>query len=339
MSFYKSKREDVNTKKVDRLYLIEFEIEGEYVIKCGKASGKNSMARLFGIIESYVKYYNASPYACIIRDTECDQVFQKEGAFHDQFKSRRYFPTHEFSGFTELFSIGKEEALRAYDKIIGTDYNRGETKECYTCKENKSTIEYSTNKAKADGLNHECKQCNRNRQSTKKGLINRMYHNQVSHSKSRRHPRPAYTSNQLREWLLAKDEYSTMYDTYISNGMDKNLVPSVDRIDPSKPYTLDNIQLLTFIDNMKRNAKDQGEKASKKVIVVNPKTGEMLCSAYSITAAAEVVGGCNKNVQRSVDAIGSSGKINTCSGFAFISMDNAHQYINDDGLLHEKYRK
>ena len=29
MSFYKSNREDISTKKADRLYLIEFEIEGE----------------------------------------------------------------------------------------------------------------------------------------------------------------------------------------------------------------------------------------------------------------------------------------------------------------------
>lgn len=49
-----------------------------------------------------------------------------------------------------------------------------------------------------------------------------------------------------------KDQFEKIYVKWKDSGYQYNLVPTIDRIDPKKGYTIDNMQWLSFSDNMKR---------------------------------------------------------------------------------------
>ena len=132
-------------------------------------------------------------------------------------------------------------------------------KQCLACKEYKNTAEFTINKAKPDGLDIYCKTCNKqklkDRQHSRTGLISRIFSNQKTNSKKRGHVLPNYTIQELREWCLSQKIYHTLYEEWVQSDFKKGKSPSCDRIDDSKPYTLDNIQLMSWDDNKAKGHK------------------------------------------------------------------------------------
>ena len=51
------------------------------------------------------------------------------------------------------------------------------------------------------------------------------------------------------EWSLSNKVFETLLKRYESSGYDMKLAPSIDRIDTSKGYTLDNIRWITHSEN------------------------------------------------------------------------------------------
>ena len=50
--------------------------------------------------------------------------------------------------------------------------------------------------------------------------------------------------------MMTKEEsFDKLYDDWVSSGFDKKLSPSIDRVDTSKGYTLDNMRWLTHSEN------------------------------------------------------------------------------------------
>ena len=337
MSFFKPNLESISKK--DRLYLIEFRDETGYYIKCGKSSGKSSDDRLLYIITSYIKMSGGcSPYAKILRDVEVDNVFKRESEFHSLFKDRRHYPTHSVSGYTEMFKIDKEEALLAFDKILSVQYgNRETTKVCYTCKTSLSTIHFHTNNSKPDGLNHECKSCVMERQRSIKSLPNRMYRNQVEHSKFRGHPAPSYTLEEFKTWLDSSTEYKTLYESYKVSGYSKELVPSVDRIDNTKPYTFDNIELVTFKENIRRHGEDIKDAIGVPVVAINKYTGKVIAEFSSQSDAAKLLEVSPKKLYSKVDSVLTYGWLATIGEYQIVSVKNYNKFI-DNQYLRIEYR-
>ena len=325
--------------KVTRLYLIEMRDESGYYIKCGKSSGVDSVGRLMSIIESYIVASNCtySPYSKILRDVEVTDVFKRETEFHTIFKDRRHYPQYEFSGFTEVFAITAEEALEVFDTIVGKEYNRGLTKICFSCKDEKSTLDFHTNKSKKDGLNHECKECALERQRSFKMLPTRMYSNQLIHSKSRGHPRPRYTASQFKEWVLQHKEYKKLYTAYELSGYDKNLVPSVDRLDPSIPYTFDNIELVTFEENMKRNGAVQVVQKGEPVICIDKYSGQCIGTFITKNIAVKELKLSCRDLSKKADVVLKYGWLATVGDYQFVSVVNYNKFIDNDWLK-EEYR-
>ena len=331
------KRKPIEAKK-ERLYLLEFVLEGEVVIKCGKASGISSVDRFFTILTDIHKYYRYVPSARILRDVECEDVFTLEAKFHSMFQDKRFYPMYEFTGYTECFSLTEEEAMLAFDKIVGEPLDRSTEKQCYTCGKVKSTIEFHTNRAKKDGLNHECKQCTIDKVRSINKIHLRMYSNQVTHSKDRNHPRPSYTAKELKQWLLQQPNFSVLYEAYKNSGFKKHLVPSIDRLDPDKPYTFDNIQLLTWQENQERNAKVQGELTAMPTTVFDIKTGEELGRWSSIKQASVETKQDPKNVQRAVSTINKYGRLNRVGGYGYVRTAELGRFT-EDGKLKEEFRR
>ena len=83
-------------------------------------------------------------------------------------------------------------------------------------------------------------------------LSARMYKSQKTSSIRRKHVPPAYTLAEYRVWLF-NNNYEELYDNWVASGCSKKVIPSCDRLNPMKPYTMDNIRLVTWQDNSQAN--------------------------------------------------------------------------------------
>lgn len=324
--------------KPNRLYLIEFKDDTGYYIKCGKSSGSSSEDRLMYIIMSYIKLGHFCPYAKILRDVEVTDVFLRETAFHRLFKDRRHYPEHSVSGYTEMFSITKEEALEAFDRVLDVTFNRTSgVRTCIKCGKTLSTIHFYAAKNGKEGLKGECKACTLEYSRSFKQLPRRMYRNQVEHSKSRGHPRPAYTVEEFSSWVLTHSDYEELYNQYVNSGYSKEMVPSVDRIDATKPYTFDNIQLITFKENMRLHGEDNKKSLGTPVMVAIAATGEIVASFISIAEACRCLNISAKYAYTKVDTVVKYGWLATISQYQLIAEDSKNIFT-DNGYVKEAYR-
>ena len=75
-----------------------------------------------------------------------------------------------------------------------------------------------------------------------------MYNNQRSNAKGRNMNPPTYPFEWFKEFLI-QNGFDELYQNYLDSDKNKDLAPSVDRINSLLSYTEDNIQLLTWREN------------------------------------------------------------------------------------------
>lgn len=142
-------------------------------------------------------------------------------------------------------------------------------KECKKCGDIKAMSEFYKERTNKDGLRGSCKDCEREsskrKRRTVKGLVNSIYHHQKEHSLSRVHPLPNYSKEELYLWVIAQSNFQKLYSNWANGGYIRKQIPSVDRIDDYKHYSLDNIQLMTFAENEAKNHKDRREGINNKM--------------------------------------------------------------------------
>lgn len=104
---------------------------------------------------------------------------------------------------------------------------------------------------------------------TIQGKIYSVYHQQVSRSKKYTWQLPAYTKEQLLDWVLAQPTANLLFENWEKSNYAKHLAPSIDRLDDYKPYSLTNIQLTTWEYNNQKGKehklKGLNTKATKPV--------------------------------------------------------------------------
>ena len=141
-------------------------------------------------------------------------------------------------------------------------------KRCIVCNEVKILVEFGIKKTCTDGRLNQCKVCIAKKalavRRTKKGLVKRIYHGQKKNSIHRGHPMPTYTIDELRLWFKCNPVSDQLFLEWRASGYEKMLAPSVDRIDDYKGYSLDNIQLLTWQDNLDKSHIDRKEGRNNK---------------------------------------------------------------------------
>ena len=130
-------------------------------------------------------------------------------------------------------------------------------KKCTKCQIEKPYSDYYKNKTGKDGFMCRCKKCcniyNKKRRKTVLGLISEIYKGQLYSSRIKGYNKPDYTNNDLIEWMGSQDNFSQLYSNWVDSGYDKKLIPSCDRLDDYKPYSFDNLRLITWQENLEKS--------------------------------------------------------------------------------------
>lgn len=87
---------------------------------------------------------------------------------------------------------------------------------------------------------------------TKVGVVTCIYGGMKVSSKRRQHPAPNFSSKELREWIFSQPNFEQLYTDWVASDYSRWMKPSCDRIDSSLPYTFDNLQLMTWRENDKK---------------------------------------------------------------------------------------
>lgn len=86
--------------------------------------------------------------------------------------------------------------------------------------------------------------------TTVRGLANKILHNMRTSSRVRGHHLPCFVViADLEEWLLDHPDFERLWSIYLKSGALTDAAPSIDRLVESKPYTLDNIRLVSWRQN------------------------------------------------------------------------------------------
>ena len=192
-------------------------------------------------------------------------------------------------------------------------------KVCSKCKVEKSKLEFGKEKRAKDGLTSACKECNNKKQSdylkTKEGLVTKIYGNQRIKSKKRGHVPPNYSKEELRTWLLSHPNFQTLWDNYVESNYNTDLVPSGDRLNDYKPYSLDNLQLTNWGEHNKKSDIDRrigkNNKHSKYILQITLK-GSLVKEHYSQRQAARETGIFQSGIGRCCQ-----GKSKSAGGFVW----------------------
>ena len=126
---------------------------------------------------------------------------------------------------------------------------------------------------------------------SKNGLISKILCGQRYRSKIGNFPPPDYSLEELRAWVFSQPNFEKIYNGWVESGYIIELIPSIDRLDDYKPYTFDNIQLMTWQENDAKGHSDikngKNNKRSKAVIQMDL-LGNFLNRHHSISHAARV---------------------------------------------------
>jgi hypothetical protein len=159
------------------------------------------------------------------------------------------------------------------------------TKICNQCKEVKELSKFNKERKNKDGYQYFCKACDKKRKikynHTIEGLVSRIYNNQKRKSERRLHPYPNYSKNELLIWMVSCNNFTMLYADWVNSNYNTDLIPSCDRVKDNLPYTLDNLQLITWEENNRKARKAISDGTLKRkgnplvpVIRIDLSTGE-----------------------------------------------------------------
>ncbi len=170
-------------------------------------------------------------------------------------------------------------------------------KECVKCKQQVPYSEFYKSDIHVDGFTTVCKPCTseggRNYRHSLVGLIRKTYGNQISASRKRGHVPPNYTEEEFMIWMIRQDNFPSLFKDWVDSGYSTPLKPSGDRLDDYKPYTFDNLRLVTWAENEQRMRDDvrNGINTKKsKACEQYSLDGEFIARFHSLRDAARATG-------------------------------------------------
>ena len=177
-------------------------------------------------------------------------------------------------------------------------------KYCNKCKVEKPFSDFYKRKTTLDGYRFRCKKCEiedtTEYQRTRHGIVFKLYNQQKSSSKKRKHCLPSYSIDEFRNWLYSQPKFDLLYCNWIDSDFNRKLAPSVDRENNEIGYSIDNLTLMTWEEN-RINYKDgviSGKDKHTSVFISQyTLTGEFVASFHSIHEAGRRTGINYRNIQ------------------------------------------
>lgn len=124
-------------------------------------------------------------------------------------------------------------------------------------------------KRKAKGA--ACRFCHRlratNAARTLVGCLQKRYRDLKAHSKSFGWPAPVFSSEEFVQHFINDPQYCGIHAAWVAAGFGKWLSPSTDRIDPTTPYVLENLRMITWRQNFLKGVRDDRNVGTVMVVV------------------------------------------------------------------------
>lgn len=98
---------------------------------------------------------------------------------------------------------------------------------------------------------------------------------------------PGYSLNWLHDRFLEDTKFNRLFDEWVKSKYDKYKKPSIDRINHNKPYTKENIQIMSWGDN---RYKQRMERRARKGAVLQMKDGLVIARYISQREAVKITG-------------------------------------------------
>jgi len=98
-----------------------------------------------------------------------------------------------------------------------------------------------------------------------------------------------YTRLELIAFCEKSKNFQRLFATWLTSGCQLSIRPTIDRVDPLKNYSLDNIQVLTYSENNKKGNSELIKTKGKKIIQKNDK-GKIINRFNSIKEAGIILG-------------------------------------------------
>ena len=193
-------------------------------------------------------------------------------------------------------------------------------KKCCRCGEYKDLSKFYARKRSSDRMTYHCILCSnkesKTRSRTKTGIIGKIYRQQVASSKKRGHKKPSYSKIELKMWAFKQEVFSILYKQWVDSDYDKRKTPSFDRLKNNLPYSLENINIVTWTENNRNSHRDI---RLGLILTMHRKVeqldtnGKVISEYFSIAEASRNVLRANRNHISSV----CNGKRNTTGGFVW----------------------
>lgn len=149
---------------------------------------------------------------------------------------------------------------------------------------------------------------------TKRNLIFRIYNHQKDSCKKRKMPNPTYSRDDLYDYMMASQKFHILFDTWQSSNYDKNLTPSIDRLDDKISYRMDNIRICTWEENYRKShlflKLGINDNNVAKAVIQFTKDGEFIAEFHSVMEAHRAT-----NIERSTISKTACGKRKRAGGF------------------------
>ena len=179
-------------------------------------------------------------------------------------------------------------------------------KTCNKCNLQLPLNAFALQKTGKNGRRASCKKCVKQTYlQSKEGLIIKMHSNQRAKSKQRNHPQPSYSKEELLNWCLNQPIFHTMYANWVNSNYDTNYIPTCDRLDDYKPYSLNNIQLQTYQENISKYYRDSQNglnTKNAKAVSCFDLEGNWVADYHSISATAKAFNTSPANIRNVCEA-------------------------------------
>lgn len=186
--------------------------------------------------------------------------------------------------------------------VLCTKCKKYKEKECFnkSCLQNKHYI---------------CKECITKYRNTRKANVNRLIDNAYFHQvHSKFKADVLYTWIEFSSWLLNQSEFNKLYQIWIESDCNKDLTPTIIRLDSAKTYSLDNLTITTS-----RKARLSNVKKRSRTVVQMDKDGKMIAIFQNARVAAKML---NIKLYQNIHNT-CTGQRKTCHGFKWKYLDKS----------------